>query len=230
MTQDPLPLNFNDNWCSNRRSSLLSYRIRWKRTLERVLELLGQEHLNPQRTYKQYPHELSGGQRGYRDCHVNHQSSLPMNQQLLWRVNQAQILDLLNDIQRNWIRYHLNHSRPWGSKAETADRVAAMYAGHLWKRSCWRAILNPKHPYTRSLQSIPRGIRKAKSYTHPRNSATITKNYQCKGVPFRQPRIPWISSGRSRRGSNTGEVGPTVQVAPCYNISIWKGRKHNERF
>ena len=70
---------------------------------------------------------------------------------------QAQILDLLNDIQKETgIRYHLNHSRPW-VVAETADRVAVDVRWTICgNRPVEELFTNPKHPYTRSLlQSIP---------------------------------------------------------------------------
>jgi oligopeptide transport system ATP-binding protein len=71
---------------------------------------------------------------------------------------QAQIMDLLKDIQveRNMGLILITHDL--GVVAEVADRIAVMYAGRIVENADVHALYaNPCHPYTRALlESIPR--------------------------------------------------------------------------
>lgn len=70
---------------------------------------------------------------------------------------QAQILDLLRDIQEEKHAGVILITHDLGVVAETADRVAVMYAGQIVEVGSTKQIFeNPKHPYTRSLlRSMP---------------------------------------------------------------------------
>lgn len=70
---------------------------------------------------------------------------------------QAQILDLLRDIQKEKHAGVILITHDLGVVAETADRVAVMYAGQIVEVGSTKQIFeNPKHPYTRSLlRSMP---------------------------------------------------------------------------
>jgi peptide/nickel transport system ATP-binding protein len=70
---------------------------------------------------------------------------------------QAQILELLRDMKREFDLSLLLITHDLGVIAETADRVAVMYAGRIVEQGPVREIFrNPKHPYTRGLlASIP---------------------------------------------------------------------------
>src|SRR3990167_1994142 len=72
---------------------------------------------------------------------------------------QAQILDLLRDMKRQFDLSLLLITHDLGVIAETADRVAVMYAGRIVEQGPVREIFrNPAHPYTRGLlASIPGG-------------------------------------------------------------------------
>ena len=72
---------------------------------------------------------------------------------------QAQILDLLRDMKRQFDLSLLLITHDLGVIAETADRVAVMYAGRIVEQGAVRDIFHdPKHPYTRGLlASIPGG-------------------------------------------------------------------------
>jgi oligopeptide/dipeptide ABC transporter ATP-binding protein len=72
---------------------------------------------------------------------------------------QAQILDLLREMKREFELSLLLITHDLGVIAETADRVAVMYAGRIVEQGPVREIFrNPKHPYTRGLlASIPGG-------------------------------------------------------------------------
>src|SRR4051812_31738998 len=74
---------------------------------------------------------------------------------------QAQILDLLREMKAAFQLSLLLITHDLGVVAETADRVAVMYAGRIVETGPVRAILrSPQHPYTRGLlASIPGGAR-----------------------------------------------------------------------
>jgi peptide/nickel transport system ATP-binding protein len=74
---------------------------------------------------------------------------------------QAQILDLLRDMKAAFSLSLLLITHDLGVIAETADRVAVMYAGRIVEQGPVRAIFRePQHPYTRGLlASIPGGTR-----------------------------------------------------------------------
>jgi oligopeptide/dipeptide ABC transporter ATP-binding protein len=72
---------------------------------------------------------------------------------------QAQILELLRDMKREFDLSLLLITHDLGVVAETADHVAVMYAGRIVEQGPVREIFrNPKHPYTQGLlASIPDG-------------------------------------------------------------------------
>jgi oligopeptide/dipeptide ABC transporter ATP-binding protein len=77
---------------------------------------------------------------------------------------QAQILDLLRDLQRRLGLALLLITHDLGIVAEMADRVAVMYAGRIVEEAPVRELFrDPRHPYTRGLlASIPGGARGSK--------------------------------------------------------------------
>jgi oligopeptide/dipeptide ABC transporter ATP-binding protein len=74
---------------------------------------------------------------------------------------QAEVLDLLREMKRTLGLALILITHDFGVIAETADRVAVMYAGRIVEQGTVREILRaPAHPYTRGLiRSIPRGAR-----------------------------------------------------------------------
>ena len=72
---------------------------------------------------------------------------------------QAQVLELLRDMKKQFNLSLLLITHDLGVIAETADRVAVMYAGRIVEQGTVREIFyQPKHPYTRGLlASIPGG-------------------------------------------------------------------------
>ncbi|EFR31296.1 ABC transporter ATP-binding protein [Eremococcus coleocola] len=130
---------------------------------ERTLELLDQVGIaNPNRMYKQYPHELSGGmrQRVIIAIALAAKPNIIIADEPTTALDvtiQAQILDLLNQIQEETESGIILITHDLGVVAETADRVAVMYAGQFVEIAEVHDLFNnPKHPYTRSLlRSIP---------------------------------------------------------------------------
>jgi oligopeptide/dipeptide ABC transporter ATP-binding protein len=109
-----------------------------------------------------YPHQLSGGmrQRVLIAMALACRPSLVIADEPTTALDvtiQAQILELLRDMKRALKLSLLLITHDLGVVAETADRVAVMYAGRIVETGPVRAIFRtPQHPYTRGLlASIP---------------------------------------------------------------------------
>lgn len=117
----------------------------------------------PERRIDDYPHQLSGGMRQ----RVMIAMALACGPELLIADEpttaldvtvQAQILDLLRELQRDLGTAILLISHDMGVIAEMADEVAVMYAGRIVEKApVERLFAEPQHPYTIGLLgSIPR--------------------------------------------------------------------------
>ena len=118
---------------------------------------------SPERRFDEYPHQLSGGMRQ----RVMIAMALACSPRLLIADEptpaldvtvQAQILDLLRDLQSETGMAIILITHDLGVIAEMADDVAVMYAGRVVERSTARALFeDPQHPYTLGLLgSVPR--------------------------------------------------------------------------
>ncbi len=118
---------------------------------------------SPERRFNDYPHQLSGGMRQ----RVMIAMALACSPKLLIADEpttaldvtvQAQILDLLRDLQAETGMAIILITHDLGVVAEMADDVAVMYAGRVVERTSARALFeDPQHPYTLGLLgSIPR--------------------------------------------------------------------------
>ena len=126
-----------------------------KKSME-MLELVG--IAAPERVYKAYPHELSGGMRQ----RVMIAMALACNPRLIIADEpttaldvtiQAQILDLFRDLKTKINGSILLITHDLGVVAEMADYVVVMYAGRVIEQGTVREIFhNPLHPYTVGLQ------------------------------------------------------------------------------
>ncbi len=112
----------------------------------------------PERVYRSFPHELSGGMRQ----RVMISMALACNPRLIIADEpttaldvtiQAQILDLLRDLKAKMNGSILLITHDLGIIAEMADYVVVMYAGRVIERGTVDEIFhNPLHPYTIGLQ------------------------------------------------------------------------------
>ena len=116
----------------------------------------------PERRYKQYPFEFSGGMRqriviaialtADPDILICDEPTTALDVTI-----QAQILDLINKLKRERKLSCIFITHDLGVVANMADRVAVMYAGKIVEYGSVNDIFyNPKHPYTWALlSSIP---------------------------------------------------------------------------
>jgi peptide/nickel transport system permease protein len=136
----------------------------------RALKLLGQVGIpNPGRTFGSYPHELSGGmaQRVLIAGAVSCEPDLVIADEPTTALDvtiQAEILDLLRDLQRDLGVTILIVTHNFGVVADLCDRVSVMQKGRIVETGPARAIFaDPRHPYTRTLfdaildESLARG-------------------------------------------------------------------------
>jgi oligopeptide/dipeptide ABC transporter ATP-binding protein len=146
--------------------TLLIHRRATRRTARRqAVDLLAAVSIpEPAKRVRDYPHQLSGGlrQRALIAMALACQPSLVIADEPTTALDvtiQAQILDLLRDLQRRMGLALLLITHDLGVVAEMADRVAVMYAGRIVEEASVRELFaDPKHPYTRGLMaSLPGG-------------------------------------------------------------------------
>jgi len=117
----------------------------------------------PASRLKSYPHQLSGGmrQRAMIAIALACQPDLLIADEPTTALDvtiQAQILALLNDLQKQLDMSILLITHDLAVVAETADYVVVMYAGKIMERAdVYELFDHPLHPYTRGLfESLPR--------------------------------------------------------------------------
>ena len=127
----------------------------------RMLELVGIN--NAEKRMKQYPHEFSGGmrQRAMIAMALICSPKLLIADEPTTALDvtiQAQILELMKDIQHKTGMAIIFITHNLGVVAEICDRVSVMYAGHIVEQGSVNDIFYaPAHPYTRGLlRSMPR--------------------------------------------------------------------------
>ena len=125
---------------------------------EKILESLG---ISPERLLE-YPHQMSGGMRQ----RIMIGMGLILNPDLLIAdepttsldvIVEAQFLDLLNDLRRQYNLTIILITHNLGNVAQLADRITVMYGGTIAETGPAGAIFeDPLHPYSQGLlSSIP---------------------------------------------------------------------------
>lgn len=149
----------------------------------------------PEKRYNQYPHEFSGGMRQ----RVVIAIAIGCNPNILICdepttaldvTMQAQILELLKNIQKEYNLTIIYITHDLGVVANVADRVAVMYAGDIVEIGLSEEIFyNAKHPYTWALlSSLPQlGIKGKELYSL--NGTPVNLYKEIKGDAF-APRNP----------------------------------------
>jgi ABC-type dipeptide/oligopeptide/nickel transport system ATPase component len=125
---------------------------------ERALALLGRVGIpRPARTFSAYPHEISGGmaQRVLIAGAVSCDPELVIADEPTTALDvsvQAEVLDLLRDLQKERNLGVLLVTHNFGVVADLCDRVSVMKSGQLVETGSVESIFaNPAHAYTRSL-------------------------------------------------------------------------------
>ncbi|MEJ2346318.1 MAG: dipeptide ABC transporter ATP-binding protein [Gammaproteobacteria bacterium] len=129
----------------------------------RVLELLNAVGIpDPERRFSEYPHQMSGGMKqrvmiaialaGEPDLLIADEPTTALDVTI-----QAQVLELLKDLQRKMGMAVLLITHDLGVVANMADHVAVMYAGEIVEQADRASFFaDPRHPYSRKLfESLP---------------------------------------------------------------------------
>lgn len=131
---------------------------------ERAIELLSAVGLaHPEKRVEQYPHELSGGmrQRVVIAMAISCEPNLLIADEATTALDvtvQAEILELLLQLQRSRKMTMILITHDLGVAANYTDTIAVMYGGQLLEAGPTRTVFaEPKVPYTRALlEAIPR--------------------------------------------------------------------------
>lgn len=134
-----------------------------KQATEKTIELLRLVGIpSPEKRISEYPHQLSGGMRQRimiamalacePDILIADEPTTALDVTI-----QAQILDLMNKLQKELGMGIILITHDLGVVAETCHDVAVMYCGKIVEKADVKTLFNsPKHPYTKGLMdSIP---------------------------------------------------------------------------
>ena len=185
----------------------------------RVLELLKQVGIpNPERIARQFPHQLSGGmrQRVIIAIAISCKPNIIIADEPTTALDvtiQAQILDLLKELQNETGAGIILITHDLGVVAETADRVAVMYAGQIIEEAPVEELFaNPRHPYTRSLlNSIPQMNSENEKLQVIQGMVPSLVKLPRVGCRFAD-RIPWIPAEAHEENPTLHEVSPGHRV------------------
>jgi peptide/nickel transport system ATP-binding protein len=187
---------------------------------ERVDELLTQVKLDPADGEK-YPHEFSGGQRQ----RISIARALAANPEFLVADEptsaldvsvQAQILNLMKDLQRDLGLTYLFISHNLAVVSHVSDRVGVMYLGRLVEVGEAREIFRaPRHPYTRMLLDTIPDLKMARRDREPVGGEVPSPIDPPEGCAF-HPRCPFAND-RCRR-ERPGLLAAGKSAVACHAV------------
>jgi oligopeptide/dipeptide ABC transporter ATP-binding protein len=210
---------------------VLHQKLSQRDAMDQAIETLRRVHIpEPEQRVRAYPHQLSGGMRQ----RVMIAMALSCNPKVLIADEpttaldvtiQAQILDLMRELQDTLGTAIILITHDMGVVAETADRVVVMYAGRKVEEAAVDDLFeHPGHPYTRGLfGSLPNLEAAARS--NPRR----TRLTEIKGMVPSLANLPQGCSFAPRCAFATDECRaaypPLRQLRPGHLVACW----HAER-
>ncbi len=199
-----------------------------KRAAE-LLELVGIP--DPKRRVDQYPHEFSGGmrQRAMIAMALSNEPKLLIADEPTTALDvtvQAQILALLQDLQRRLGTAIIIITHDLGVVAEIADHICVMYAGRIVERGSTEDIFRaPQHPYTWGLlKSIPRLDNPRGEELVPISGRPPSLINRPSGCHF-HPRCPYVRDAHKRVDPKLTPVdGSSEHAVACLLEASVRGR------
>jgi peptide/nickel transport system ATP-binding protein len=197
---------------------------------EAVRDLMRRVGLNPEH-YNRYPHEFSGGQRQ----RIGVARALALRPKLIICDEpvsaldvsiQAQILNLLEDLQGEFNLTFLFISHDLGVVRHVSDRIAVMYLGHIVELADADDVYeNPRHPYTAALLSaVPKGHEGAQRERIVLQGDVPSPANPPSGCPFhpRCPKAREVSGDPDVVPENCRtEMPPLAAVAGTHQAACW---------
>ena len=193
-----------------------------KEGLDRALEMLTKVQISaPKQRLNEYPHQMSGGMRQ----RVMIALALSCNPSILIADEpttaldvtvQAQILDLMNQLQADFGSSIIIITHNLGVVSQMAARVAVMYLGKIVEYTETHELFHhPFHPYTVGLlNSVPVLGRKGKKVLVPIKGMVPTPTEVIPGCPF-EPRCPRVMKV-------CGEQQPALlDIQPGHQAACW---------
>jgi peptide/nickel transport system permease protein len=182
---------------------------------DHVLGLLQQVHLpDPEAVARLYPHELSGGmaQRASVARALAGEPKLLIADEPTTALDvtvQAEILELLREVQRDRGMSILLVTHDWGVVADSCERVVVMYAGQIVERAELEPMFrSPLHPYTEALLAANPRHQSARGLALPSIPGAVPQpgNWPT-GCHF-QPRCRYATAACGERPVPLASVGP----------------------
>ncbi|MGF7057566.1 ABC transporter ATP-binding protein [Brassicibacter mesophilus] len=186
-----------------------------------VIEILRDVGIpEPERRYKQYPHEFSGGmrQRVVIAIAVACKPKVLICDEPTTALDvtiQAQILGLLKNLKKKYSLTTIYITHDLGVVANVADRIAVMYAGDIVEiGNCEEVFYNGQHPYTWALLSSLPQLGVKGEPLHSIKGTPPNLFYEVKGDAFapRNPRALKI---------DFVERPPYFDVSPTHKAKTW---------
>ena len=174
----------------------------------------------PERRYKQYPHEFSGGmrQRVVIAIAIAYRPKILICDEPTTALDvtiQAQILELLKDLKERYNLTIIFITHDLGVVANIADRVAVMYAGDIVETGMVREVFyDPRHPYTWALlSSLPQlGVKGQDLYSIKGTPPNLFNEIKGDAFAPRNPRALAI---------DFEEQPPYFDVSPTHKARTW---------
>ncbi len=200
---------------------ILHQHLNKKQAREKAIEMLRAVGIPvPEQRVDEYPHQLSGGmrQRAMIAMALSCNPSLLIADEPTTALDvtiQAQVLDLMNDLRKEFKTAIQFITHDLGVIADMADDVVVMYLGKIVEGSDVREVFhNPKHPYTQGLMnSIPSLVSKKERLT-PIKGVVPDPFDVPDGCGF-EPRCPHAMEICKTK------VPPLKEVAPGHTAACW---------